>query len=384
MSDTSKERLRESLQKYAKKPDGWRAAMKGLLLCAAAFALMALSAPAGAHAAPRMLELRIPCRAGEAVRAVMPDGAVVTLGTVRMTPVKTNWPAYTASKWAAPATVCATAVNAIHMLVDVEGGRGRILSLVPAVTVAPAAAPGAFFALDMPAGTGLFGGFAPLTGSTVAIESGGSSRPLDGAPAEGETLVIRSELPGRPETWMVDIENRPGGRVIAWGQSGPAVVARVVRPVGGVGRFGGTQFQGRGRIRASHSGVIDVATAPRGEVGGIQIMPLIHALTSGEMLNAWKLTQWMIVAPLPGEPPLAGRGPLFRGTLVPGTQMEDRLPDLWSTYGRRPLVLCRRNGGAWTRLPAAAGRVDDALLDVTHLRLYYPFWDEPLRDAPQN
>ena len=33
--------------------------------------------------------------------------------------------------------------------------------------------------------------------------------------------------------------------------------ARVVRPVGGVGRFGGTEFQRIGRIRASHTGVID-------------------------------------------------------------------------------------------------------------------------------
>ncbi len=340
------------------------------LFCALSFSSSALAEP--------VLELRVPCRAGGSAVALMPDGSAVPLGTVRGLPVKTNWPAYTASKWAKPGTVCASAVNAIHMLVSVEKGRGRILSVVPAVTVAPAAAAGAFFALEAPAGTGFFGGFAPATGSPVLIEAAdGTRRPLDGEPREGETLVIRTPLPDRPETWMVDIENRPGGRVIAWTKDGPCTAARVVRPVGGVGRFGGTEFQRGGRIRAAHTGVIDIATSPRGEVGGIQIMPLVHALTSNEMANAWKLTQWMILAPLPGRPMLEGTPPLFGGTLVPGTQMDDRLSDLWSTYGRRPLVLCRRSGGPWEHLPTVAGRRDEALLDVTHLRLYYPFWDEP-------
>lgn len=323
----------------------------------------------------RFLELRIPCRVGGEAGALLPNGEIVPLGRVLRLPVKTNWPAYTASKWCEPSTVCASAVNAVHMLVDVEEGRGRILSLVPAVTLAPAAADGAFFALDVPAGTRLFGGFAPLVGAPVSLLGPEGERPLD-LPREGETLVIRSALPERPQVWMVDIENRPGGRVIAWGE-GPRVIARVIRPVGGVGRFGGTQFQRGGRIRASHAGVIDVATAPRGQVGGIQIMPLEHALTSKEMSNAWKLTQWMIIGPQPGGRPLEGQPPLFKSSFVPGTQLDDRLEDLWSTYGRRPLVLCRMGGGPWERLPAVSGRVDDALMDMTHLRLFFPFWDEP-------
>ena len=325
------------------------------------------------------MELRIPCRVGAMAQARMPDGSMVPLGTVTRVPVKTNWPAYTASRWGRPGTVCASAVNAVHMLVKVEQGRGRILSVVPSVTVAPAAASGAFFALDVPAGTGFFGGLAPMTDSRVAIEAAdGSRRPLD-MPLEGETLVILTSLPGRPEAWMADIENRPGGRVTVWTQDGSRTAARVVRPVGGVGRFGGTEFQRPGRVRASHTGVIDIATSPRGEVGGIQIMPLVHALTSNEMANAWKLTQWMILAPLPGRPMLEGTPPLFKGTLVPGTQGDDRLPDLWSTYGRRPLVLCRRSGGPWEPLPSVTGRQDEALKDVTHLRLYFPFWEEPNR-----
>lgn len=346
--------------------------MKRIL--SAIFILCWLAVPAWAE---EMLLLRIPFEKGAEATATLPDGAVANLGIVRALPSKTNWPAYTASKWGVPGTVCATAVNAIHILVDIEKDRGRIFSIVPTVTVAPAAPAGAFFSIDAPAGTAIFGGFAPLTGSKVQIEGAdGIRRPLTRLPGKGEALIIESALPGRPATWMVDIENRPGGRVIAWTKDGPKVVARVVRPVGGVGRFGGTEFQTVGRIRASHTGVIDVSTSPRGVVGGIQIMPLKHALTSPEMASAWKLTQWMIVAPLPGKGDLEGTPPLFKGTLVPGTQLNDRLTDIWSTYGRKPLILGRFDGGPWQELPPIGGKVDDGLRTLTHLRIYYPFWNE--------
>ena len=345
--------------------------MKRLLLT---LALLIICTPSYSES---LIELRIPCKVGSEVTAMMPSGETVKIGTDEMIPVKTNWPAYTASKWAAPSSVCASAVNAVHLLVRVEEGRGRIISLVPSVTVAPAAVQGAFFSLGMPAGTGIFGAFAPLTGSRVTVESEGVEHELDDVPLEGDTLVIRSGLPENAPYYMADIENRPGGRVIVHGREGSRVIARVMRPVKGVGRFGGSIYQNRGRIRASHSGVIDVATSPRDTVGGIQIMPLKHALTSPEMANAWLLTQWMIIAPLPGMPDLEGNAPLFKNAFVPGAQLGDKLPDMWSHYGRRPLVLCRRNGGNWERLPEVSGRVDDGLRDVTHLRLYFPSWNEP-------
>ena len=325
--------------------------------------------------AENLIELRIPCETGGEVKAVMPDGEVIKLGTVSMTPSKTNWPAYTASKWASPSTVCATAVNAIHILIRVENGRGRIISLVPMITTAPAAGQGAFFGLNIKAGTGIFGAFAPFTGSPVTVEHEGIEKPVEDTPVEGDTLIIRTKLPENPEIYMADIENRPAGRVIAYGNDGKKVIARVIRPVKGVGRFGGSIYQNRGRIRASHSGVIDAATAPRDFLGGIQIMPLKHALTSPEMLNAWKLTQWLIIAPLPGMPDLEGTPPLFKSAFVPGAQLDDKLPDIFSHYGRRPLVICRRDGGNWEMLPEVSGKVDDGLKDVTHLRLYFPAWN---------
>ncbi|MCL2009285.1 MAG: hypothetical protein FWG71_01905 [Synergistaceae bacterium] len=331
--------------------------------------------------ADAVIVLRIPFQEGAMATAEFPGGSA-ELGAVRALPVRTNWPAFTASKWGAPQTVCATAVNAIHVLVDVEEEKGRIFSIVPVVTVAPAAPAGAFFSIDSPAGTGMFGGFAPVSGSRVSIERPGGERspllPLSGdvlPMKEGDVLVIESSLPETSDTWMVDIENRPGGRVIAWTKNGPSVAARVIRPVGGVGRFGGTEFQGIGRVRASHAGVIDIATSPRGVTGGIQIIPLTHALDSAELNYVWGATQWMIIAPLPGKGPLEGTPPLFKG-LLPGTQLDDRLPDVWSSYGRKPLILARFDGGPWRRFSPASGQVNDALRGLTHLRIYYPFWGE--------
>lgn len=334
--------------------------------------LLLLFLPTISHA-ENFIELRIPCRIGENVQAVMPSGEVIVLGRVLTVPTTTNYPAYTASKWSAPSTVCASAVNAIHILLSLEHGRGRIISLTPAVTFAPAAGETSYFALDMPAGTGVFGAFAPLTGSRVTVLHDGEERLLAGTPEEGDTLVIRTPLPESPSVYMADIENRPGGRVIAYGREKAEVIARVVRPVHGVGRFGGTEFQNRGRIRASHSGVIDVSTSGRGSVGGIQIIPLKHALTSHEMAGAWELTQWLIISPLPGGSELEGHEPLFKNSFVPGAQMGEKLSGL-NTYTRRPLILCRRDGGNWEMLPEVSGKVDDALKNVTHFRLYFPLW----------
>ena len=300
---------------------------------------------------------------------------VIQLGQVLTVPTATNYPAYTASKWASPSTVCASAVNAIHILISTENGRGRIISLIPAVTFAPAAGDVSYFALDMPAGTGIFGAFAPLTGSKVTILHDGKESHITDTPNEGDTLIIRTALPENPSIYMADIENRPGGRVIAYSRDGAKVIARVVRPVKGVGRFGGTEFQGRGRIRASHSGVIDIVTSPRGQAGGIQIIPLKHALTSHEMLYSWGASQWMIIAPLPNAPDLEGQPPLYKHSFMPGAQMNDSLPGKLNTYTRRPLILCRRNGGDWENLPKVSGKIDDAFYNVTHIRLYFPYME---------
>lgn len=317
----------------------------------------------------------ITCLPGGTISVERAGEPSVIIGTVLAIPDTTRWPSFTASAWGEEGTVVATAVNAIHILLSVEKGKGRTLSILPAETVAPAAGPGASIITDMKAGRSLFGAWAPAVGSAVTVRSA-DGRAESGAhrPLLGETLRISMVPVENP--YFLEIENRPGGRVTAWYESGPRLIARIIRPVAGVGRFEGTIFQERGRIRANHPGVIDISTSPEGLVGGFQIMPLEHA-SSSEMQGAWKMTQWMIVAPAPGGHTLKGTRPMFSGGLLPGPGRGEYLWDLWATYGRRPLALVRISGGAWTGMPEVSGRQDHALEEVTHLRLYFPFTGEP-------
>ncbi|GHV52471.1 hypothetical protein FACS1894216_08680 [Synergistales bacterium] len=343
------------------------------------FALRVLM-PDAAYADDSLIyEIRVPFIIGGHAAAIHGGGSF-DLGEVVRIPDKSRWPSYTASAWGGESSVAASAVNAIHLLMSVEKEKGRTMSIIPLDTIAPAAGTDASIVIDAPAGKGLFGAWAPPVGSRVSVlTASGDIRPLDktNVPVGGDSLVIGVYAEDMP--YMVDFENRPGGRVTSWSRSDAKVIARVIRPVGGSGRFEGTLFQDGGRIRANHSGVIDVSTSPRGEIGGFQIIPWDHALTSKEMQGAWQLTQWMIIGPPDGKSEMGGTFPLFAGGLIPGTSEGDGLWDMWSTYGRRPLVTARLDGGEWQKLPNAAGRVDDALKNVTHLRIYFPTVREPLK-----
>ncbi|MBR1417619.1 MAG: hypothetical protein IJ576_01485 [Synergistaceae bacterium] len=51
------------------------------------------------------------------------------------------------------------------------------------------------------------------------------------------------------------------------------------------------------------------------------------------------------------------------------------MPDTVSTYGRRPLVLCRIAGvDSWVKLPEISGKNDNALANITHFKLYFSFY----------
>lgn len=324
-----------------------------------------------------LFQIEIPLVIGAEALIRLADGEAIPAGRVVAVPASTKWPAYTASGWGRPGTVAASAVNAIHLLLSVEEERGRTVSLLPAETFAPAAGAGNAVVIDVPAGRGLFGAWAPPVGSAVTVMGAEGIRPLDAQspPAAGERLFI--DVVERPGPYMVDIDNRPGGDVLAWIDGyGARKIASVVRPLGGVGRFGGSQFQDRSRLRANHTGVICISTSRRGEVGGFQILPLLHA-HSPEMKSAWELTQWLIIEPVDGD--FVGTAPLFSGHLVPGPAQGESLWDLWSTYGRRSLALCRLDGGPWQKLPLLEGRDDGALRDLTHLRIYFPSTTEPGR-----
>jgi len=330
---------------------------------------------------PPLYKITIPMETGEDVTVVTSDGGSYVVGQVTALPQTTRWPSYSASAWGDPGDVCASAVNALHMLVSIEKEKGRTLSIIPRETIAPAAGPGASIVISSQAGTGIFGAWAPPVGSkiTVVKKVTGLAAPLSAGnlPARGDTLLI--SVQERDFGYMAEIENRPGGRVIQWSKEGYLVIARVIRPLGGTGRFEGTLFQKTGALRANHCGVIDFSSSQRGKIGGFQIIPWDHALFSKEMQGSWDMTQWMIIGPPDGKSMMGGTPPLFKEVLVPGPAEGESLWDIWSTYGRRSLLLVRKNGGAWQRLPDAEGRNDNALKDITHLRIYFPTTAEPAK-----
>lgn len=350
----------------------------------AAFALCLIFAFSANAAGRPLFEIRAEMKPGAPVTVTTAAGLEREIGRVVKIPTTTRFPSYTASAWSKPGTVCASAVNAVHMVLEVKDGKGRTMSLIPAETIAPAAGAGASLVISSTAGEGPFGAWAPPVGSQVFIERGGKTEELGSfnapggkhyTPKPGDVLIIKAEefddLP-----YMVDIENRPGGRVIGWYKHGYELLARVIKPVGGTGRFEGTLFQRTGAIRANHSGVIDVSTSPRGVIGGFQIIPWDHAISSKEMQNVWNMTQWLVLGPADGRSNMGGSVPLFKEGFVPGPAAGEEMWDVWSTYGRKSLVLPRYDNGKWQRLKRADGKSMDALKSITELRLYYPFTEE--------
>ena len=126
--------------------------MKRFCFAAAAFMLAIFSGTARAESGREIYEVEIPFERGGVVRAVLQDGRVWELGRVVELPERTRWPSYTASAWGHPGAVTASAVNAVHILISVEEGQGRTMSVLPRETIAPAAGPGAAVVLDCRAG----------------------------------------------------------------------------------------------------------------------------------------------------------------------------------------------------------------------------------------
>lgn len=336
--------------------------------------------PARAGTAPSILyKISIPMEPGKDVTVSSFNGTAAVIGQVTALPQTTRWPSYSASAWGTPGEVCASAVNAVHMLVSVEKEKGRTLSIIPRETIAPAAGPGASVVISSKAGTGIFGAWAPPVGSKISVIKKGSDKPsplsVNNLPQKGDTLIITVQT--MDHGYMAEIENRPGGRVTEWSKDGYRIIGRVIRPLAGTGRFEGTLFQKTGSLRANHCGVIDFSSSQIGKIGGFQIIPWDHALLSKEMQGSWDMTQWMIIGPSDGRSMMGGTSPLFKGVLVSGPSEGELLWDIWSTYGRRSLILARKNGGPWEKLPEVTGRNDYALKDVTHLKIYFPFTDEP-------
>ncbi len=299
-----------------------------------------------------------------------------TLGRV-VRPAVATAVGFTASRWGRPGTVVATGANAVHVKVaDTPDGRGVIFTLWPR------GAPWSPHVIltDIPGGRGIFGGrFSAFVGNPVLVEGPAGTSPVAGwTPVVGARLVVVVQRPARTSVEL-ELENRFGGLVRARFTDGSEeLVAVVLRPVAGVGRFEGTQYVGIGRVRANHPGVIDVSTSPVGQVGGFQIIPRDHA-HSPELVGAVLGTQWMVVGPVnPLDPSPQGTAPLFSAFIAPRYDPDDLSDEEWQRrVSERYLVMCRVDAGPWQLFPPLVGRRDDALLRVTHIKILLPLWSWP-------
>ncbi len=308
-----------------------------------------------------------------------------------------NNKAYTASKWAETGAVAATAVNAIHIKAGYNRSvdKGVVFSLLPKEFVSPPEnynsflSPNSSIYTDIKAGEGLFGGgYAPFVGDPVFISTSSDpvlKRMADGyVPSVNDILTIKVMRPVRQPKAIV-FENRFGGhiKVIYW-NGDSMTIGEVLKPVQGIGRFTGTQFAPAGRIRANHTGVIDISTSGRGRTGGFQIIPANHGM-SEEMVKARLMTQWMVVGPTSiFERSLEGARPLFSNYLQPSYRKMDLESETWTKdLLSRFLVDVKMKGSdKWVPMPAYSVDPDyskdlpewanSALQDVTHVRILFP------------
>jgi len=263
------------------------------------------------------------------------------VGQVIHPTITTNPHGYTASKWSRIGGVAATAVNAIHIKtgINVTGDYGVIFSLLPRDLLQTPRnytsylSPDASIYTNIWAGQSIFGGgYAPFVGSPVYLEQNDKSLkpiPKNYKPELSDVLVIKVLRPD-PMPEEIIFENKFGGKItLKYYGRDLEVIGQVLRPVAGAGRFLGTHYAENGRIRANHSGVIDISTAPRGHFGGFQIIPADHGM-SPEMITARFMSQWMVVGPAKvGDSSFENRAPLFSYFLRPSYAKTDLKGDDW-------------------------------------------------------
>lgn len=327
---------------------------------------------------------------------------------------KQNPSGFTASGWAKKGAVAATSVNAIHIKTghNPDASTGKIFSILPVefAEFDPSNYNSYFneqasLFTDIKAGTGIFGGgFAPKVGDTVLLSPSPDSTaerksffaglspiavpqapegrlffiwPPGLPPEAGDVIAIDvAALPDARIVW-IEFDNRFGGFITmkTADSAEPRVIGQVYQPVFGVGRFEGSVYNGPGRIRANHPGVLCISTSPMGEIGGFQIVPLEHAM-SPEMKFARVLTQWMVVGPVdPRQSQIwEGLGPLFNASIYPSyVPVSDERFDSLSVFLDRFQVVVKLKGDAEFRpMPVHIGRVDEALINLETIRILFP------------
>ncbi|MDR3076876.1 MAG: hypothetical protein LBU26_06210 [Synergistaceae bacterium] len=308
-----------------------------------------------------MFTIHVPMEPGAQAQVIFPDGTAKDMGRVHSVPGKSRHPSFTASKYGIGGQVIATASNAHHIQISVEEGTGRTMSLIPSQTFVNAPGLDTSFIIEGIGGSGLWGEYSPFAGSPVYVVN------QIGVPVLfnnislfrfATALEIRVYRPER-EIEYFEIENIDGGKAWYHDAAGDHQFAVVESRVSGTGRFEGSMFQGLGRVRANHPGVICVSTCDKREIGGFQIVPLSHTYSS-EMQKTRQMHQYLILRGVNFED-IAGQSPFFKGWLRPG--------DVDVTDGKTGWVTCRING-TWQELPNVSGLTEGTLDNVEAFRIY--------------
>jgi len=354
-----------------------------LLIFGILFALQA----AQSNADKELFRIRIENRQGGLIQASADAGATYSLiGRVKRYAVA-YYTGFPASAYVPDGSVAATAVHGIRLKIGTLKEGKRVvplsISLVPAdfdavpVRYGGHIPYGSGIYTDIKSGTGLFRELAPFVRSKVMLEHDGKllSIPDNWKPSEGDVIVIICTLP-EPYIREIIFENTAGGKVIAIYEDGSSRhIAKVIRPVAGVGRFDGTSRTGVGAINTNHGGVLTISTAPVSDSnmlegvgkerrGGFEIQPSAHAATQ------YVMPQAMVISPVDGEEPLEGRPPLFSGFI--GLAWDKNQPN----KSFRVEIDC--GSGKWMPMPKLLGKQDTALkkLGMTRFRILFPCYDE--------
>lgn len=342
--------------------------------------------------------LRIQNTKGGVIQGSFDEGKTwLDLGHVLIPTTKVNRKGYNASKYGAPGTVVASAVNDLHFKAaqNVADNRGVVWTIAPLknetagnFSLQSAVSPNSAVYTDIPGGTGIFGGpFTPFVGNQILFSKSlgetPQALPENYVPAVGDVWTIPVKRPLRYPR-QITFENRFGGFIwLQFRGEEPKVIGEVLRPVVGIGRFVGSFFAGVGRIRANHKGVIDISTSPRNKIGGFQIVPANHAM-SPETHYIRELTQWMVVGPVSVlDPSWENVAPLFSDYIRPRYEKDGlwKYDAMESLLGRFRVEVQTKKNKDWQPMPEyglEAGAplpqwANTCLSNVTAIRIVFPF-----------
>lgn len=280
------------------------------------------------------------------------NGKAILIGTVLSPAINPQFEPFSAFRWGKDSAIVATSVNIIR--IRISGVRG--FSICPIND-----SPGVnsdfdegfskyFIKTDIVAGTKLFSEYAPPVGSSIYLIKNGNEIPFPPFhdPEVDDICQIYFNEPKIAYKNII-IENLIGGSAYGIpstkdGRSSDTL-AKIVKTVEGVGRFGGSKFAGIGEVRANHPGVICISTSKKGEMGGFQIIPDEHA-DDAEMKESRLKPQWMILKSM-NKNCLAGSFPLFSGLIRPGDKVQ---------YSK--------DSKNWLYFPNLEGKIDDALSKI--------------------